>query len=71
VNSAHDGIGDVARWVALAAGFPDSAAGMTVDRFRGASLSAAVMVSHAIRADDLVVGIAGGVEPPIACHVNG
>lgn len=62
VNPAHEGMGDVARWAALAAGFPDSAGGMTINRFCGSSLSAAVMVSHAIRAGDLGVGIAGGVE---------
>jgi 3-oxo-5,6-didehydrosuberyl-CoA/3-oxoadipyl-CoA thiolase len=62
VNPAHEGMGDVARWAALAAGFPDSAAGMTVNRFCGSSLSATVMIAHAIRAGDLGVGIAGGVE---------
>ena len=29
VNPAHEGMGDVARWAALAAGFPDSVAGAT------------------------------------------
>jgi 3-oxo-5,6-didehydrosuberyl-CoA/3-oxoadipyl-CoA thiolase len=32
VNPAHEGMGDVARWAALAAGFPDTAAGATVNR---------------------------------------
>ena len=27
VNPAHEGMGDIARWAALAAGFPDSVAG--------------------------------------------
>ena len=62
VNPAHEGMGDVARWAALAAGFPDTAAGATVNRFCGSSLSAAVTISHAIKAGDLGLGIACGVE---------
>ena len=48
VNPAHEGMGDVARWAALAAGFPDSVAGVTINRFCGSSLSATVNVAHAI-----------------------
>ena len=33
VNPAHEGMGDIARWAALAAGFPDSVAGITINRF--------------------------------------
>ncbi|MDT7723120.1 MAG: hypothetical protein QOE94_4131 [Mycobacterium sp.] len=62
VNPAHEGMGDIARWAALAAGFPGTAAGVTVSRFCGSSLSAAVTISHAIKAGDLGVGIACGVE---------
>lgn len=62
VNPAHEGMGDIARWAALAAGFPDTAAGVTVNRFCGSSLSAAVTISHAIKAGDLGLGIACGVE---------
>lgn len=62
VNPAHEGMGDVARWAALAAGFPDTAAGATVNRFCGSSLTAAVSISHAIKAGDLGLGIACGVE---------
>ena len=62
VNPAHEGMGDIARWAALAAGFPDTAAGATVNRFCGSSLSAAVTISHAIKAGDLRLGIACGVE---------
>lgn len=62
VNVAHEGMGDIARWAALAAGFPDSVAGATVNRFCGSSLSAAVSISHAIKAGDLGLGIACGVE---------
>jgi acetyl-CoA acetyltransferase family protein len=62
VNPAHEGMGDVARWAALAAGFPDSVAGCTVNRFCASSLTATINVAHAIKAGDLGVGIACGVE---------
>src|SRR5271157_1505492 len=62
VNVAHEGMGDVARWAALAAGFPDSVAGATINRFCASSLSATVQLAHAIKAGDLGVGIACGVE---------
>ncbi|RMI29026.1 thiolase family protein [Nocardia stercoris] len=62
VNPAHEGMGDVARWAALAAGFPDTVAGATINRFCGSSLSATINVAHAIAAGDLGVGIACGVE---------
>jgi 3-oxo-5,6-didehydrosuberyl-CoA/3-oxoadipyl-CoA thiolase len=57
VNPAHEGMGDVARWAALSAGFPDSVAGATINRFCGSSLSATVNISHAIKAGDLGVGV--------------
>src|SRR6202453_3744807 len=62
VNPAHEGMGDVARWAALAVGFPDSVAAATINRFCGSSVSATVSISHAIMAGDLNVGIACGVE---------
>src|SRR5689334_23941490 len=62
VNPAHEGMGDIARWAALAAGFPDSVPAITVNRFCASSLSAAISVAHAIRSDELSVGLAGGVE---------
>jgi acetyl-CoA acetyltransferase family protein len=62
VNPAHEGMGDVARWAALAAGFPDSVPAITVNRFCASSLSGAIAISHAIRSDELGVGLAGGVE---------
>jgi 3-oxo-5,6-didehydrosuberyl-CoA/3-oxoadipyl-CoA thiolase len=55
-------MGDVARWAALAAGFPDSVAAATINRFCGSSVSATAAISHAIMAGDLNVGIACGVE---------
>src|SRR5262245_66491669 len=58
VNPAHEGMGDVARWAALAAGFPDSVAGVTINRFCGSSVSATINVADAIKAGDRGVGIA-------------
>src|SRR3954467_7746661 len=62
VNPAHEGMGDIARWGALAAGFPDSVPAITVNRFCASSLSGAISIAHAIRSDELSVGLAGGVE---------
>src|SRR4051794_26039312 len=62
VNPAHEGMGDIARWAALAAGFPDSVPAMTVNRFCASSLSGAISIAHAIRSDELSVGLAAGVE---------
>jgi acetyl-CoA acetyltransferase family protein len=62
VNVAHEGMGDVARWAALAAGFPDSVPAITVNRFCASSLSGAISVAHAIRCGELSIGLAGGVE---------
>jgi acetyl-CoA acetyltransferase family protein len=62
VNPAHEGMGDIARWAALAAGFPDSVPAATVNRFCASSLTCAISIAHAIRADELGVGLAGGVE---------
>jgi acetyl-CoA acetyltransferase family protein len=62
VNPAHEGMGDLGRWAALAAGFPDSVAGATINRFCASSLSATVMLAHAIKAGDLGVGLACGAE---------
>jgi acetyl-CoA acetyltransferase family protein len=62
VNPAHEGMGDVARWAALAAGFPDSVPAVTVNRFCASSLSGAISTAHAIRSDEMSVGLAGGVE---------
>jgi acetyl-CoA acetyltransferase family protein len=62
VNPAHEGMGDIARWAALAAGFPDSVPAITVNRFCASSLSGAISTVHAIRSDEMSVGLAGGVE---------
>jgi acetyl-CoA acetyltransferase family protein len=62
VNVAHEGMGDIARWAALAAGFPDSVPAATVNRFCASSLTCAIQIAHAIRTGELGVGLAGGVE---------
>jgi acetyl-CoA acetyltransferase family protein len=62
VNPAHEGMGDIARWAALAAGFPDSVAAATVNRFCASSLTCTIQIAHAIRSGELDVGLAGGVE---------
>jgi acetyl-CoA acetyltransferase family protein len=62
VNPAHEGMGDIARWSALAAGFPDSVPAATVNRFCASSLTCAIQIAHAIRSDELGVGLAAGVE---------
>src|SRR5947208_8021965 len=62
VNPAHEAMADVARWAALASGFPDSVPAITVNRFCASSLSGAISIAHAIRSDELSVGLAAGVE---------
>src|SRR6202453_2466336 len=62
VTPAHEGMGDVARWAALAAGFPDSVPAVTINRFCASSLSGAINIAHAIRGGELEVGLAAGVE---------
>ena len=62
VNTAHEGMGDVGRWAALAAGFPDSVPAVTVNRFCASSLTGAINIAHGIRSDELAVGLAAGVE---------
>jgi acetyl-CoA acetyltransferase family protein len=62
VNPAHEGMGDIARWAALAAGFPDSVPAATVNRFCASSLTCAIQLAHAIRSGELGVGLAAGVE---------
>src|SRR5438874_5369891 len=62
VNVAHEGMGDIARWAALAAGFPDSVPAATVNRFCASSLTCTIQLAHAIRSGELGVGLAGGVE---------
>ena len=62
VNPAHEGMGDIGRWAALAAGFPDTVPAATVNRFCASSLTCAIQIAHATRTGELGVGLAGGVE---------
>jgi acetyl-CoA acetyltransferase family protein len=62
VNVAHEGMGDIARWAALAAGFPDSVPAATVNRFCASSLTCTLQLAHAIRSGELSIGLAAGVE---------
>jgi acetyl-CoA acetyltransferase family protein len=62
VNVAHEGMGDIARWAALAAGFPDSVPAATVNRFCASSVTCTIQIAHAIRSGEMGVGLAGGVE---------
>ena len=50
VDPAHEGMGDIARWGALAAGFPDSVPAVTVNRFCASSLSGAISLAPCRRA---------------------
>jgi acetyl-CoA acetyltransferase family protein len=62
VNVAHEGMGDIARWAALAAGFPDHVPAYTVNRFCASSLTATIGIAHAIGAGEISLGLAAGVE---------
>src|SRR5919106_933361 len=62
VNVAHEGMGDIARWAALAAGFPDHVPAYTVNRFCASSLTATINIANSIAVGELSLGIAAGVE---------
>ena len=62
VNVAHEAMGDIARWAALAAGFPDHVPAYTVNRFCASSLTATINVANSIAVGELSLGIAAGVE---------
>ena len=53
---------NIGRLAAIAAGLPDSVAGMSVDRMCSSGLMAIAMADRQIRDDGLEVAIAGGVE---------
>src|SRR5258708_29886580 len=74
VNVAHEGLGDIARWAALAAGFPDSVPAVTVNRFCASSVTCTIQIAHAIRSREMGIGLAGGVEsmaPSRLAHMKG
>ena len=62
VNVAHEGMGDIARWAALAAGFPDHVPANTVNRFCASSLTATINIANSIAVGELSVSVAAGVE---------
>src|SRR3954451_5533390 len=49
VNPAHEGMGDIARWAALAAGFPDSVPAATAKCFCAGPPTCTIQIAHAIR----------------------
>lgn len=55
LNVAHEGRRDIARWAALAAGFPDSVPAATVNASCASSLTCTIQIAHAIRAGELTV----------------
>jgi acetyl-CoA acetyltransferase family protein len=62
VNPAHEGMGDIARWAALGAGFPDHIPAYTVNRFCASSLTTTIQLAHAVATDELRLGVSAGVE---------
>lgn len=62
VTQAGEQSSNVARWAALAAGFPETAAGTTVDRACGSSQQALTFAIASVAAGHCDVVIAGGVE---------
>ncbi|MDO5631969.1 MAG: 3-oxoadipyl-CoA thiolase [Paracoccus sp. (in: a-proteobacteria)] len=61
-NQAGEDNRNVARMAALLAGLPDSVPGVTVNRLCGSGLEAVAAAARAIRAGDLELAMAGGVE---------
>ncbi|MBI4261465.1 MAG: thiolase family protein [Actinobacteria bacterium] len=62
VNVAHEGMGDVARWAALAGGFPDHVPAYSVNRFCASSLTATIQIANSIAVGEISLGLAAGVE---------
>ena len=61
-NQAGEDNRNVARMAALLAGLPQEVAGVTINRLCASGLSAIVSASHAVRAGDGDLFVAGGVE---------
>ena len=61
-NQAGEDNRNVARMAALLAGLPDTVPGATVNRLCGSGLEAVAAAARAIRAGDMDLAIAGGVE---------
>ncbi len=62
VSQTGEQTGNLARWAALAAGFPEQVPGVTVDRQCGSSQQAAHFAAQGVTAGVYDVVIAGGVE---------
>ena len=62
VNASGEAMGNVARYAALLAGLPVSAAGVSMNRFCGSGLAALNALAHAIAAGAVDAGVAAGVE---------
>jgi acetyl-CoA acetyltransferase family protein len=62
VNAAHEGMGDIARWAALAAGVPDHVPAYTVNRFCASSLTSTINLANAIEVGEIELALSGGVE---------
>jgi acetyl-CoA acyltransferase len=61
-NQAGEDNRNVARMCALLAGLPVTVPGTTVNRLCGSGMDAVMMAARAIRADEMGLAIAGGVE---------
>jgi 3-oxoadipyl-CoA thiolase len=61
-NQAGEDNRNVARMAVLLAGLPEAVPAATVNRLCASSLDAAATIARAIRAGDIELGIAGGVE---------
>ena len=61
-NQAGEDNRNVARMAALLAGLPDSVPGTTINRLCGSGMDAVIMAARAIRAGEIDIAIAGGVE---------
>lgn len=61
-NQAGEDNRNVARMAGLLAGLPDSVPGTTINRLCGSGMDAVIMAARAIRAGEIEISIAGGVE---------
>ncbi|SIT45652.1 3-ketoacyl-CoA thiolase [Paraburkholderia piptadeniae] len=61
--------GNIARQIALRAGLPVTACGVTINRFCSSGLQAIAMAAQAVLVDGVQVAVAGGVES-ISCVQN-
>ncbi|MEI7743157.1 MAG: thiolase family protein, partial [Chloroflexota bacterium] len=62
VNASGEAMGNVARFAALLAGLPVTAAGLSMNRYCGSGLSAVNALAHSIGFGSTRLGVAGGVE---------